>query len=288
MTAGSRSKVLVFLEMIKISHAVFALPFAVGAAFLAADGLPSLTLLAKIVLAVICARTAALAFNRLADRRLDAENPRTRDRALPRGELSPRFVAASCAVALAGFVVTAAWINDLALALSPVAIAIVLGYSYTKRVTLLCHAVLGLALALAPIGAWVAVRGELGLVPCILGTCVLLWTSGFDILYACLDAEFDRAARLHSVPARLGVPNALRVALALHVAMVAMLVWLWWAAALGGIFLGAVGAVMLLLAWEHSLVRPDDLSHTNRAFFTMNGIISFLLMGALVAEALRP
>lgn len=286
MSQGS-SAIATYFEMIKIAHTVFALPFAVGAAFLAADGMPPPALLGKVVLAVVCARTAAMSFNRLADRHIDARNPRTSDRALPAKRLSAGFVAASCALAVAGFLATAWWIGDLAFRLAPLAVLVILGYSYTKRFTLLCHLFLGLALALAPMGAWVAVRGELGLVPCLLGGAVLLWSAGFDILYSCLDAAFDRAGGLHSIPARLGMRGALRVAVGLHVAMLATLVGLWHAAGLGPIFLVATGAVLLLLGYEHSIVRPDDLSRANRAFFTTNGIISFVLMSAMVAEALR-
>ena len=283
--------VAVYLEMIKVAHTVFALPFAVGAAFLASRDLPGhlppLAVLGKIVLAVLCARTAAMSFNRLVDRRLDAGNPRTAGRALPRGLLSARAVAASTVLALAGFFATAWWINELAFQLSPVAAAVYLGYSLTKRFTWLCHLVLGSALAMAPLGAWVAVTGRLDPAPWWLALAVLLWTTGFDILYATLDADHDRSVGLHSVPAWLGIRGALRVAALLHLAMVAALGVFSVVADLGWVFRGTLLAVGLLLVYEHGIVRPDDLSRTNRAFFATNGVISFLVMGALIVESVR-
>lgn len=277
--------VRVFLEMIKISHTLFALPFALGAAFLAARGWPGLETLGKIVLAVFFARTAAMAFNRWLDREIDGSNPRTQDRAIPAGKLRASFVLGTAIVSSLAFVAVAAWINPLALKLSPIALLFVLGYSATKRFTALCHVILGASLALAPMGAWVAVTGQLPLAPYLLGGAVLLWTAGFDILYACMDAEFDRSAGLYSIPVRLGIPGALRLAAALHVAMVGALVALTIVADLGVIFAIAVGLVTLLLAYEHRLVRPDDLSRVNRAFFTMNGLISALLMVAMILTA---
>jgi len=213
-------------------------------------------------------------------------NPRTANRALPRGDLSVGFVAASVLVSCAGFVATAAWIHQTALAYSPIVLGVLLGYSLTKRFTWLCHVVLGAALGLAPVGAWVAVRGEVALAPVVLGVAVLLWTTGFDILYACLDVDFDRQQGLHSVPVKLGVPMALRVAAGLHAAMLGALVAFGIATELGWVFFGAVGLVLGLLVYEHSIVSPRDLSRVNRAFFTMNGIISFLLMTAMLLEVL--
>ncbi|MEM7167753.1 MAG: UbiA-like polyprenyltransferase [Planctomycetota bacterium] len=283
---GVWKKTGTFLEMIKISHTVFALPFAIGAAFLAAAGVPSLPVLAKIIGAVVLARTASMSFNRLVDHRIDAQNPRTATRALPAGELSRGFVIAVTIGCVAGFLAIAASLNPLALQLAPVVLVVLLGYSLTKRFTALCHAVLGLALGLAPVGAWVAVRGELDWTPALLALVVLLWTTGFDVIYACMDEAFDRKAGLFSIPARLGIPRALRLAAALHIGMVAALVGLWWYAdGLNTIFLCTTGVVSALLIYEHALVRPDDLSRVNRAFFTMNGIISFLVMASLIAES---
>lgn len=281
-------RVGVFLEMIKISHTVFALPFAIGASFLAADGWPALDVLGKIVLAVLFARTASMSFNRWTDHKIDASNPRTAGRALPAGMLSRGFVLTSALVSLIAFFAVAAWLNPLAFGLSPAVAAVLLGYSYTKRFTSLCHVFLGLALGLAPIGAWIAVSGTLDWPPVVLALSVLLWTAGFDIIYACMDVSFDREAGIFSIPSRLGVPRALRLSALLHAAMILALVFLWWLSpSLGGLFLTTVGLVLLLLVYEHRLVRPDDLTRVNRAFFTMNGIISFLLMSGLIADSLR-
>ncbi|MFN0057923.1 MAG: UbiA-like polyprenyltransferase [Planctomycetota bacterium] len=281
-------RTVTFFEMIKVSHTLFALPFALGAAFLAARGLPDWSVLGKIVLAVLCARTAAMACNRFVDRRIDAANPRTQTRALPRGDLSPMFVAGAAAAAAIGFLATAAWINPLAFQLSPLALLVVLGYSWTKRFTLWCHVVLGIALAIAPLGAWVAITDALNsTTPWLVAAIVLTWTAGFDILYACLDAEFDRAHGLRSIPARLGVQIALRVSAALHFIMTLLLYLLWWQAALGFVFLAAAFVVQLLLAYEHWLVRPSDLTRVNRAFFTVNGIVSVTLMAAMMLSVLR-
>jgi 4-hydroxybenzoate polyprenyltransferase len=282
-------RTLVFCEMIKIRHTLFALPFALGSAFVAARGLPAWQSLAKICLAVLCARTAAMAFNRYTDRVFDARNPRTSRRALPAGLVSPKFVLGACAAAAAGFIATSAWINALAFALSPLALAVILGYSLTKRFTNWCHFVLGSALALAPLGAWVAITGQLSDgTPWLLAAVVLLWTAGFDLLYACQDAEFDRREGLRSVPARYGVPFAFRLSAWLHGSMVLTLALLWRLANLGPWFAAAVLLVAVLLAYEHALVRPHDLRRIERAFFAVNGIVSFLLMAALMLGAGRP
>jgi len=287
MTEGLLGRIVVFLDMIKVGHTLFALPFAIGATFLAAGGLPELSILGRIVLAVLFARTAAMAFNRWADREIDARNPRTRERALPAGRLGGGFVLGTVIVSAALFVATAAWIGPLALRLSPIALVVVLGYSWTKRLTALCHFALGAALALAPIGAWVAVRGELSPAPWVLGGAVLLWTAGFDILYSSMDRAFDADAGLHSLPVRLGVKGALRVAALLHLGMLAALVGLALLLDLGPVFRGTLAAVALLLVHEHRLVRPDDLSRVNRAFFHWNAVISVALCLAMVVEALR-
>jgi 4-hydroxybenzoate polyprenyltransferase len=285
--ARAGNRVLVFLGMIKVSHTLFALPFAIGAALIAAGGLPPAALLGKVVLAVLFARTAAMSFNRWADRRIDAENPRTRDRAIPAGLLSPAAVLAAAAASAALFVGVAAWIGPLPLALSPVALAVLLGYSLAKRFTSLCHFILGAALGLAPVGAWVAVRGSLEPAPWLLGGAVLLWTAGFDILYATLDHDFDRARGLHSLPVRLGVRRALRLAALLHAGAVALLIAFARALDLGAVFLGTVAAVAALLVVEHRLVRPDDLRRVNQAFFGCNIAISVALLAAMAAEAWR-
>ena len=249
-------RVITFLEMIKFAHTLFAIPFAIGATFLAAGGIPPPDVLGKIVLAVLFARTAAMATNRLVDRHLDAANPRTRERALPAGLLSPRFVLATVLVSSGLFIATAAWIGTLPLLLSPIALAVLLGYSLTKRFTSLCHFALGAALGLAPVGAWVAVRGDLELAPWLLGAAVMLWTAGFDILYSTLDHEFDRENGLHSIPVRLGIRGALRLAAFLHAGMVLLLLWLARELTLGPVFLTTLGAVAVALFCEHRLVRP--------------------------------
>jgi len=262
------------LEMIKWEHSVFALPFALCGAMLAARGLPRSWQLAWIVVAMVAARSAAMAFNRLADADLDAANPRTAARALPAGMLSRRFVGSFVVVSAAVLVIAASQLNRLALYLSPVALALLLLYSYTKRFTRWSHLVLGFALGAAPAAAWIAVRGALDPRILILTAAVTFWVGGFDVLYACQDYDFDRRAGLHSIPRYLGIRGALLAARLLHALMLALLVVLVFAFHLGAIAMTGVGAVALLLAYEHSLVRVGDLSKLNAAFFAMNGVIS--------------
>ncbi len=285
-----------FLEMIKISHTLFAMPFAIGAAFLALREMQVATqelavLLVQIILAVALARTAAMSFNRWADRHIDAANPRTRDRSIPAGRLDASTVLLVSVLCVIGFVAVAASINPLALKLSPVVLVVILGYSWTKRFTSLCHLVLGAGLAMAPLGAWVAIRGTLlsatdqvDTTPWILAGAVMLWTAGFDILYGCLDTDFDREQHLRSIPESLGITAALRLASLLHAGMGLMLLWLWYWAQLGLLFLCATGIVWLLLFYQHRLVRPDDLGRVNRAFFNLNATISVILMAAMIIE----
>jgi 4-hydroxybenzoate polyprenyltransferase len=278
------------LEMIKFEHTLFALPFALLGMILAAEGMPALSTFGWILVAMVGARSAAMGFNRLADRRIDAENPRTATRALPAGEVSPRsvalFVAASCAL-----LVLAAWrLNPLALKLSPLALAIVLGYSYTKRFTWASHLVLGLGLAGAPLGAWIAVRGEVSAAALALVGAVLLWVAGFDVLYALQDLDFDRRRGLHSIPARFGVRGALVLSALLHAGVLALLAWvpaLYLPDLLGaGWWIGWAGC-FLLLAWQHWVVRPDDLSRLNAAFFSANAALSAWLFAAAAVDILR-
>ena len=264
----------VTLEMIKWEHSIFALPFALCGAMLAASGLPSGHQLFWIVVAMLAARSAAMAFNRLADAAIDAANPRTRTRALPAGHLSPAFVATFVIVSCAIFFLAAAQLNRLTLWLSPVALAVLLLYSYTKRFTRWSHLVLGFALGIAPAAAWIAVRGSLDPRILLLTAAVTFWVAGFDILYACQDFQFDRDAGLHSIPRYLGISQSLWVARAFHAIMLLLLIALLPAFALGKLALAGVVAVMLLLLYEHSLVKADDLSKLNAAFFTMNGVIS--------------
>jgi 4-hydroxybenzoate polyprenyltransferase len=262
------------LEMIKWEHSIFALPFALCGAMLAAGGLPTVRQLAWIVVAMVAARSAAMAFNRLADASIDAANPRTSTRAIPAGHLTATFVATFVLISSAIFILAAAQLNRLALWLSPVALAVILLYSYTKRVTRWSHLVLGFALGIAPAAAWIAVRGSLDPRILLLTAAVTCWVGGFDVLYACQDFDFDRQAGLHSIPRYLGIRKALWVARGLHLAMVLLLLALLTAFHLGHLALYGVVAVVALLGYEHSLVKHDDLSKLNAAFFTMNGVIS--------------
>ena len=267
------------LEMIKIEHTLFALPFAFLGAVLAAKGLPSAWQILWIVVAMVGARSAAMAFNRIADRSFDAKNPRTASRALPAGLLSVGFVWAFTVVSAALFLLAAAMLNRLTLLLAPVALACVLLYSLTKRWTQLSHLVLGASLSIAPTGAWIAVRGAFeSPVPLLLSLVVLLWTAGFDVLYACQDYDFDRREGLRSIPARFGITRALWIARALHAAAFLALVWLFLMTGLGPIAFAGVVATGALLVYQHRLVRADDLSRLNAAFFTTNAFVSVILL----------
>jgi 4-hydroxybenzoate polyprenyltransferase len=267
------------LEMIKIEHTLFALPFAFLGALLAANGLPTLRQIFWIVVAMVGARSAAMAFNRIADRNIDARNPRTATRALPAGALSVGFVWAFTIVSAAVFLLAAAMLNRLTLLLAPVALASVLLYSFTKRWTQFSHIVLGWCLSIAPTGAWIAVRGEIGSpVPLLLSLVVLLWTAGFDILYACQDYDFDRREGLRSIPARVGIPTALWIARALHAAAFVTLIWLYVLTGLGPLAFAGVIATGALLIYQHRLVRADDLGRLNAAFFTTNAFVSVILL----------
>jgi 4-hydroxybenzoate polyprenyltransferase len=286
------------LEMIRFSHTLFALPFALLSAALAwrSKGAFSILELGGILLCMVFARSVAMAFNRLADRHLDAGNPRTAMRHLPSGALTPSVVWLFTLVCAAGFVGSTALFllaepaNPWPLYLSVPVLLFVCAYSYTKRFTMLAHFWLGVSLLLAPLAAWIAIRGLDDLAaPVVLGLAVCFWVSGFDIIYACQDVDYDRKARLASVPARLGVGAALRVALVCHTVMLAFLVLLYFAASpyLGWVYLAGVAAVGILLAYEHSLVRADDLTRVNRAFFQVNAVISVgLLVVVLVDLAL--
>jgi 4-hydroxybenzoate polyprenyltransferase len=274
------------LEMIKWEHSVFALPFALSGAMLAAGGLPMLRQVAWIIVAMISARSAAMAFNRVADAAIDAANPRTRTRALPAGTLSPAFVTSFILVSCAMFVLAASQLNHRAFALSPVALAVVLLYSYTKRFTRWSHLVLGFSLGIAPAAAWIAVRGSLDPRILLLTAAVTFWVGGFDVLYACQDYEFDRQSGLHSIPRYIGIRGALAVARVFHIIMLLLLVALVVVFGLGKIAIAGVVAVALLLAYEHTLVSPRDLSKLNAAFFTMNGVISVVFFAFVAADLL--
>jgi 4-hydroxybenzoate polyprenyltransferase len=270
-------KTAIVLEMIKIQHTVFALPFAFMGALLAARGLPTFSQVFFILLAMVGARSAAMAFNRLADAEVDALNPRTADRALPRGLLSKGFTLGFIMASSLLFFFAASQLNPLSLALSPLALAVVLGYSYAKRFTWTSHLVLGAALGIAPVAGWTAVRGDVGAIPLVLGRAVLFWVAGFDILYSLQDEDFDRRTGLHSLPVRLGRARAMALARRLHLGASLGFLLTGWLAGLGWLYFLAALAAGLLLWWEHRLLSPQDLSRLNQAFFTLNGIVSLVL-----------
>ena len=276
----------VTLEMIKWEHSVFALPFALCGALLAANGLPGARQLTWIIIAMVSARSAAIAFNRLADVGIDAANPRTRTRALPAGTIGAGFVITFVIVSSALFTLAAWQLNRLAFALSPLALAVLLLYSYTKRFTRWSHLILGFALGMSPAAAWIAVRGSLDPRILLLTAAVTFWVGGFDVLYSCQDYEFDLATRLHSIPRFCGIARALTLAGIFHVIMLAFLIYTVVVFGLGKPgFIGIV-VVAALLAYEHSLVSSDDLSKLNAAFFTMNGVISVLFLFFIAAAVL--
>lgn len=277
----------VTLDMIKIEHTVFALPFALLGAFLAARGWPSGWQLLWILVAMVGGRSAAMAFNRLADQAWDATNPRTAMRALPQGRVSRTYVWIFTLAAAAAFIWAAYQLNALSFYLSPLALAILFFYSYTKRFTVLAHLFLGLALSGAPIGAWIAIRGDVSAVPLLLGLTVALWVGGFDIIYACQDVDFDRRSGLHSIPQRFGIRTALTLSGLMHVATTLLLLYIVHRSALGWISYTGVVLVAALLIYEHRLVKPNDLSRVNAAFFTVNGIISILLFLFTAVDILR-
>ncbi len=286
LTATARN-IRTTLEMIKIEHTLFALPFAFLGAVLAARGVPTMEQIFWITLAMVGARSTAMAFNRIADRKFDARNPRTRTRAIPAGALSVRFVWVFTLLSATLFFIAAGMLNRLTLLLAPIALASILLYSYTKRWTALSHLVLGWCLSIAPAGAWIAVRGALDSpVPLLLSLVVLLWTAGFDVLYACQDYEFDRRTGLHSIPAKLGVARALWYSRLLHADAFATLVTLYWITHLGALALVGVIATGGLLVYQHSLVRADDLRRLNAAFFTTNAFVSVILLATFGGAAI--
>lgn len=289
-TTTIAERLRITLEMIKIEHTLFALPFALLGATLAARGLPPqpasfwVSKLVWITLAMVGARSAAMTFNRIADRQIDAANPRTATRALPAGLLDIRFAALFTIISSALFLLAASQLNRLTLVLSPIALASVLLYSYTKRFTSLSHLILGWCLAIAPSGAWIAIQGRLTLVPVLLSLSVMLWTAGFDILYSCQDYEFDRRTGLHSIPERLGIRKALWVARGIHALMFAVLIVFFRMADLSWLGLAGVIATGLLLVYQHSIVKTDDLSRLNAAFFTTNALVSVILFVTIAGD----
>jgi len=286
------SRIRITLEMIKFEHTLFALPFALlGATLAAREVAPQpasfwISKFAWITVAMVGARSAAMTFNRIADRDIDAANPRTANRALPAGLLDIRFATAFTIVSAAVFLLAAWQLNRLTLILSPVALASVLLYSYTKRFTLLSHLILGWCLAIAPSGAWIAIQGKLTLTPILLSIAVMLWTAGFDVLYACQDFDFDRRSKLHSIPREFGISRALWIARGMHALMFVVLILFFRNAHLGWLGLVGVIATGALLVYQHSIVRADDLSRLNAAFFTTNAFVSIILFVTMAGDAL--
>jgi 4-hydroxybenzoate polyprenyltransferase len=272
------TKIKIFLEMIKFSHTIFALPFALTGALLAAGGVPALPQILWIILAMVGARTAAMAMNRLIDAGIDARNPRTAGRAIPAGLVSEGLTTFFIFVSTALMFFSAYMLNPLCMKLAPIALLFLLLYSYCKRFTALAHVVLGICLAAAPIGAWVAIRGTIELPALILGAVVLFWVAGFDILYALQDLEFDRATGLHSIPVLLGVHGSLWAARLFHLVMIGLLFTLYMVMGLGTFFLVAIVTAAAMLLYEHWLLKDGDLNKLDAAFFNMNGYISIAIL----------
>jgi 4-hydroxybenzoate polyprenyltransferase len=270
-------KLRIILEMIKIEHTLFAMPFLYSGAILAAQGLPDAWTLFWITLGLFSARTAAMCLNRLIDREIDAKNPRTADRALPQGLVSPREVWAIVAISLALLLLAAVMLNPLCVKLYPLAVAIIWGYPYMKRYTWLSHLVLGSALAIAPFGAWVAVRASIDLPALLLAAAVIFWVAGFDIIYATQDVEFDRREGLYSIPARFGIANALKISTLFHGATLLFLLLLYFFSPLGRIYLFGLVIMSALLAYEHAIVKPENLKRVGVAFFNINVLFSICL-----------
>ncbi|HEX3894203.1 MAG TPA: UbiA-like polyprenyltransferase [Terracidiphilus sp.] len=281
---GLVAKIRTTLEMIKWEHSIFALPFALTAALLAARGVPPARTLLWILVAMVAARSCAMAFNRWADADLDAANPRTRSRAIPAGLLSRSFVLGFTILMGLLFILAAANLNRFTLVLSPFALAVLLGYSYMKRWTRWSHLILGFALGIAPAAAWIAVRGSLDPRILVLTMAVTLWVGGFDVLYACQDFDHDQGAGLHSLPQSIGIPAAFVAARIMHISMLCLLAlfaWLFHFGLPGWMGIVAAGA---LLAYEHAIVSPRDLRRLNAAFFTMNGVIAMVFLAFVATD----
>ena len=280
------TKIGIFLEMIKFSHTIFALPFALTGALLAAGGIPTLPQIIWIIMAMAGARTAAMAMNRLIDAGIDARNPRTAGRAIPAGLIDRGLTLFFIAAATVLMLFSAYMLNPLCLKLSPIALFFLLLYSYCKRFTALAHVVLGICLAAAPIGAWVAIRGTIEAPALLLGAAVLFWVAGFDILYALQDLEFDRAAGLHSIPVLLGVDGSLRAARLFHLIMIGLLLGLYTIMGLGWVFMLGIMTAAAMLLYEHWLLKGGDLNRLDAAFFNMNGYISVAILFFTAADVL--
>ncbi|MDI6735583.1 MAG: UbiA-like polyprenyltransferase [bacterium] len=270
-------QIRVILELIKFQHTIFALPFALISMLVCANGLPQFKVIFWILVAMVSARSSAMAFNRVVDLRFDALNPRTQNRPLVLGKISVKSVWLFMVTTAIIFIISAYMLNNLAFYLSPLALAILYFYSFTKRFTWLTHIFLGLSLAIAPIGVWIAINPQIAVLPLILGLAVLFWVAGFDIIYATLDFEFDETHRLHSMVVNFGIPKALLISRVMHLFMVVLLLWFGVLAQLGLFFFIGVFIVALMLIYEHSLVKPTDLSKVNIAFFNINGLVSIFL-----------
>jgi 4-hydroxybenzoate polyprenyltransferase len=276
--AGILDKLKITLRMIKFEHTLFALPFAFLGAVMAANGLPTWRQILWITVAMVGARSAAMTFNRIVDRQIDAENPRTSNREIPSGKLSVGFAWGFLFVSIAVFLLAAYSLNWLTFVLSPVALLSVLGYSYAKRFTAFAHVLLGWALSISPTAAWIAVRGTIDSeIPLLLSLLVLMWTAGFDVMYACQDYEYDKKRGLRSIPARFGIARSLWIARLLHFQAFVVLVLLFLVSGLGWLALVGIIAVGALLIYQHTLVKPNDLSKMNAAFFTTNAFVSVIL-----------
>jgi 4-hydroxybenzoate polyprenyltransferase len=279
-------KLRITMDMIKFEHTVFALPFALIGALLAKGGLPAPGQVGWILVAMVGARSAAMAFNRIVDVRFDGMNPRTRNRALPNGTLSVTFAAAFTVVTSVIFVLAAWRLNSLCFYLSFPTLGILFLYSFTKRFTAWSHLFLGLAIGLAPLAAWLAIRGEFAWPPVMLSTAVMFWVAGFDIIYALQDVEFDRHTQLFSLPSRWGVRASLVISMVFHSATITLLALTAFEMSLGRVAYAGIAAVASILYWEHSIVKPNDFSRINVAFFTLNGYISILLLAAFATDIL--
>ncbi len=281
---STTGKVKTLLEMIKFEHTIFALPFAFIGAFLAADGIPKASQCFWILLGMAGGRTAAMGFNRIVDAPFDAKNPRTADRAIPKGEVSIKEAWAMVLLAVATYFFAAYSLNPLAFKVSPFFLAVILAYSYTKRFTPLCHIFLGLAIGLAPAAGWIGVKGSMELLPAVLSSGVMFWVAGFDILYSCLDFQFDKEHGLHSIPAAVGLKKAFTISALLHAAAFACFAVVGLMAGLNFIYYLGLAATFILLFKQHTIVKPDDLSRLDMAFFTFNGAISVILFASTAAS----
>ena len=279
-------KLLIILNMIKFEHTIFALPFAFASALVAADGIPSMKIIGWILVAMVGARSAAMTFNRIVDAKIDALNPRTSSRALPKGLISSQAVWIFTIISASLLVLAAYKLNRLAFVLSPLALSAILIYSYTKRFTSLSHLWLGLCLGIAPVGAWIAVTGRMDFAPMVLSAAVIFWTAGFDIIYSMQDLEFDSQMGLFSLPSRIGPERSLLVSRLLHTGMITLLIWFGLLCKMGAVYYGGIGFVGLFLIYEQSLVSAKDISRVNTAFFTMNGCVSIAIFLFVAVDVL--